>query len=88
MPLAHDAFISYSHIDKPAADAACATLEAAPAFVVGSRRVTFPSVQGGARPSSTAINSPGNGAHFFVEYERVTPSPPPRSGSVQSATAS
>ena len=29
MPLAHDVFISYSHIDKPAADAACATLEAA-----------------------------------------------------------
>jgi hypothetical protein len=29
MPLAHDVFISYSHIDKSAADAACATLEAA-----------------------------------------------------------
>jgi hypothetical protein len=28
MPLAHDVFISYSHIDKSAADAACATLEA------------------------------------------------------------
>ncbi len=28
-PLAHDAFISYSHLDKPAADGACAVLEAA-----------------------------------------------------------
>src|SRR5205807_10297606 len=26
--MAHDLFISYSHKDKPAADAACATLEA------------------------------------------------------------
>ncbi len=29
MQLTHDVFISYSHVDKPTADAACAALEAA-----------------------------------------------------------